>query len=888
MRQLLQRAWYLIRHRQFEADLAEEMEFHRSMTTAREFGSAALARNQARDVWIWPWLQDIAQDVRFAVRLLVKDRRFTLAAIVALALGIAANNTVFTFINTALFNELPFERPERVVGIGTRDARGREGSLSYLDFQDWRASARTFAGIAATANGAMSVSDEVRAPERVNGSYVSANAFRLIGREPMAGRSFLPEDERPGAPSVVMLGYGVWMARYGGDAGIVGRAIRINGIPSTVVGIMPDGFRFPGTAEVWQPLPALAGLTGATRDARSLSVLGRMADGVSIEQARTDLSTIAARLARQYPDTNKNITATVAPMLDAFRRFTWPILMTMMGAVVFVLLIACANVASLLLARAANRSREIAIRASLGASRWRIVRQLLIESLLLAALAGGLGLILSLWGVRYFGVAFDASEIGGDRFTTPYWVDLSMNARVFAFLAALCLGSSIVFGLVPALHVSKTNLNDVLKDASRSAAGSLRARRWTGALMIGELALTLVLLAGAGLMARSFVTHYRTNLGIDTSRLVVARVNLPLQKYATADQRKAFLERLNERLGSNPSLASSAIASDMPFAWQGPAARALTVDGLATIAGEPSPEVSSVNVVGRYFDTLGLRIARGRALAASDGEIGHEGAIVNQRFVDMFLTPRGGGAPRVLNNDPLGTRIRLSVPRAAGPPGPWLTIVGVVQTLPAFGPVVSGDPPVVYVPLRTEAAPGRVVSVIVHSASAPAGVAAVTALLRDEVRALDADLPLYAIQTLDDVVARTRYPLRLMGSLFALLALIAVVLSSVGLFALTSHSVAERTQEIGVRMALGAQKAEVVWLFVRRTLAQLAIGLTLGLGGALATGKLLQSFLVRTDARDPVTIAMVVCLLMVVSLVACVIPARRASRIDPVVALRYE
>jgi predicted permease len=902
MRRFLNRAWHLIRRRRFEADLAEEMEFHRAMkqqeleeqgiettqaaaAARRAFGSNALARDNARDEWISIWLRDIAKDVRFAARLLARDRRFTLAAVAALALGIAANTTIFTFINTALFKDLPFDQPRRLLALGTADVRGplpdapgpRRDGVSWADFQDWRAASRTFAGMAADSGATMNLSDEGRAPERFRGAFISANTFDLLRVKPVLGRGFLASDEKPGATPVLILGYAVWQSRYGVDPSVIGRTVRVNDVPSIVIGVMPAGFRYPMIAEVWQPLSLVSGLATAKRDARSLNVIGRLADSVTAAQARADLSAITERLAREHPDTNRGIAATLAPPMDGVRRSGKPFFVTLMGAVGFVLLIACANVANLLLARAATRSHEIAIRASLGATRWRIVRQLLIESVLLATIAGIVGLILSVYGVRYFGVVFDAVETAApDRAATPYWVDLTMDGRVFAFVAALCLGTSLVFGLVPALHVSKTDVNDVLKDSGRSP-GSARVRRWTGALMIFELALTLVLLTGAGLLVRSFLTRYRTDLVIDTTNLFTGRLTLPVQKYRTPEAQWAFFERLDQRLASHPALAAATIASDVPLVSSGGVSRQLSIDGRPQASRQKPPAVSSVRVGGRYFETLGLRLVQGRAFATDDAAAGRAVAIVNQRFATLFFP----------GEDPLGRRIRLDRPDAAdnGAAAPWLTIVGVVQTLPQLMPGGLSPEAVAFAPFRAEPGSMRVVSLLVRGRSGTSGD---VKLVRDEIRALDPDLPLFAVQTLDEVVAGTRYPIRMIGSLFGLLALNALILASVGLFALTAHGVAQRTHEIGIRMALGARASQVAWLFMRRTLVQLAIGLLLGLGGALAVGQLLQAFLSGTDARDPITLAGVVTLLIVVSLTACFLPARRAARLDPAAALRHE
>jgi putative ABC transport system permease protein len=887
MRQLVRRISYALRRRRIEADLAEELAFHqamrqqdfeaRGMTPAdaalaarRAIGNTALARNDARDVWIWPWLQDVSQDVRFGARILAKDRRFTFAAVVALGLGMAVNNSVFMMINTAMIRDLPFDEPRALVAVQTVDRDGREGGISYLDFEELKGAGHPFAGLAASASssvGTMNVSEEGRPPERFRGSYISASAFDLLRSKPLIGRSFLAEDDRAGAPAVLMLGYGVWQSRYGGDPAVVGRSVRVNDVPSTVIGVMPRGFAFPFTAEMWQPLSLLPDLAAARRDARTLTVFGRLATAADLAGARADFDRIAARLARDHPDTNKDIRLTVKPLRETYAGFAAPALMTLMGAVGFVLLIACANVANLLLARAAHRSREIAIRASLGATRRRIVRQLLIECVLLAAVAGTLGLLLSMFGVRLIAVGFDTMEVGApDRTATPYWVDLSVNGATYAFLGAMCLFATLAFGLIPALQISRIDVNHMLKDGGRSGGG-VRATRWAGALMIAELALTCVLLAGAGLLWRNFLAHYRADLVIDASNLVTMRIALPATRYGTADRRHQFLARLEDRLAGVSAFSSVAIGSDIPLVTLGGSRRQLAIDGRAPVPGETPPMVSGVSMGRRYFETAGIPLAKGWA--------DPEGAIVNQRFAAMFFP----------NDDPVGHRIRLTRPNAAGAPTPWITITGVSQTLPQFGPPNSGrsDEPVAYVPFRADPAPPPFVSILARGE-----LAAVTAAMREEVRALDPNLPLYSIQTVEQAVARTRWPNRVIGTWFGLLAVIALALASVGLFAVTAHGVAERTQEIGVRMALGAQTSDVVWLFVRRTVLHLAVGLTLGLGGTLMVGQLLTIFLARTSPRDPVALTAVLILVIVVSLTACVLPARRAARVDPVVALRYE
>jgi predicted permease len=808
----------------------------------------------------------LLQDLKFAVRLLVKDRWFTAVAALALALGIGVNATVFTFVNAVLIRGLPFDDPDRIMSIGTRDARGRDRGLSYLEFQDWRHDNRSFTGMAAFSGQTMNVSDEGRAPERFAGPYMSANAFALIGVKPLLGRDFLPEDDRPGAPPVVLLGNGIWKNRYGSDPAVIGRVIKVNELPATVIGVMAEGFKFPLNADLWVPIVNLAGLTDQKRDARNFEAFGRLAPGVSVGQAQTELNAVATRLAHDFPATNKDVTAAVMTFNERYNGGQIKLIfLSLMGAVGFVLLIACANVANLLLARSANRSREISVRVSLGATRWRIVRQLLVESLLLAIISGVLGLGLSLIGIRLFDAA--VADVG-----KPYWIQFTFDARVFGFLAAICLGTGLIFGLAPALHVSKTDINEVLKEGGRSGSG-LRARRWTGVLIVAELALTLVLLSGAGFMMRSLLVLYQRDVGVETSHLLTVRLQLPNRKYTTPEQRRDFYKRLDERLAAIGNVQASTITTNPPMGGGNP--RLLVVEGREPAAGEQPQTVTQVMIGSRYFETIGLQIARGRAFDELDGTAGHENAIVNQRFVAMHFP----------GEDPIGRRIRLTPegPAQGAAAAPTVvTIVGIAPTVRQRNFQELLPDPVVYVPLRSQA-PNFAMLML----RTPGDPAALTAAVREEVRALDADLPLFGILTLDQALAQGRWMFQVIGTMFTVFALIALALSAVGLYAVTAYSVSQRTQEIGVRMALGAQAQQVWWLILRGSIVQLTIGLAIGIGGAIGVGKLLDSVLVKSGS-DSLTLSTIAALLTLVALAACFWPARRATRLDPVSALRYE
>jgi predicted permease len=808
------------------------------------------------------------QDLRYAVRLLIKDKWFTLVAAVALALGIGVNNTVFTFVNAVLIRGLPFDDPDRIMSLGTRDARNRDRGLSYLEFQDWRDNTKAFTGMAGFSGQTMNVSDEGRAPERFAGPYISGNAFKLIGERPILGRDFLPEDDRPGAAPVVILGNGIWKNRYGSDRNVIGRTVKVNELPMTVIGVMPEGFKFPINADLWVPAVHLAGLADQKCDARNFEVFGRLADGVAVARAQAELKPIADRLAHDFPETNKDVKPTVMTFNDRYNGGQIRLIfLTLMGAVGFVLLIACANVANLLLARSANRAREISVRVSLGATRGRIVRQLLVESVLLALIAGVFGLGLSMIGIELFDRA--VADVG-----KPYWIQFTLDGRVFAFLAAVCLGTAFIFGLAPALHVSKTDINEVLKEGGRSGSG-LRARRWTSTLIVVELALTLVLLAGAGYMVRSFITLYQRDVGIETAHILTMRLQLPNRKYPTPEQRREFFKRLDDRLSALGNVTAATITTNPPMG--GGNSRVLVVEGREPAAGEQPQTVTQVMIGSRYFDTAGLTLLRGRAFNELDGMPGQANAIVNQRFVAMHFP----------NEDPIGRRIRLANDgpspggAAAGPT--VVTIVGVSPTVRQRNFQEVLPDPVVYLPLRSEPPPFAMLMI-----RTPGDPSALTAAVREEVRAIDLDLPLFGIMTLDAALAQGRWMFQVIGTMFAAFAFIALALSAVGLYAVTAYSVSQRTQEIGVRMALGAQATQVWWLVLRGTLIQLVIGLTIGVAGGFGVGKLLSSVLVQSDARDAVTLSSIAALLVVVSIVACLWPARKATRLNPVSALRYE
>jgi predicted permease len=811
------------------------------------------------------------QDLRLAVRLLVKDKWFTAVAALALALGIGVNTTVFTFANAVVLRGLPFADPDSIVSISMTDARGRFLGVSRLDLIDYRDGARSFSHLAALTGASLNVSEQGRPAEQYLGTYGSADLFESIGQRPQLGRDFAAADDVAGAEPVVILSDSLWKSRYGADRTVLGRAIKINDRVCTIIGVMPPEMRFPFNNDMWLPFALLPPpFHQAKRDVRNLQVVGRLAPGATLRQARTEIETIVTRLAHDHPDTNKDVHATVVTYND---RVAGPqiklVVFSLLGAVGFVLLIACANVANLLLARSAQRTREIAVRVSLGASRWRIVRQLLVESLVLSIGSGLIGFAVGVAGIRTLDAMLSDPTLG-----KPYWMKFTIDPIVIAFLAGICVGTGVLFGLAPALHVSNTDVNEVMKEAGgRSGTGGRRARRWTSALIVAEVTLTLVLLAGAALMMRSFLVLYRMDVGTDTSHVLTMRLTLPLAKYPQPQPRVDVYQRIEQRLRAIGSVQASGLTSNPPMF--GGSLRQLEVEGRAPDPDGRRPEVTAVPVSAGYFDALGIRVLRGRMLADTDGTPGHESALVNQQFVAMHFN----GA------DPIGRRITLvdAQPSAQQSAPATATIVGIVPPMRQRNFQDAQPDPVVYLPYRAD--PQRFMFLVLRTAGDPALAAP---LVREQVRAIEPDLPLFGVMTLDQLLAQQRWTFRVFGGMFTIFASIALVLSAVGLYAVTAYSVTQRTAEIGVRMALGAQAKQVVWLILQRSLVQLAIALPIGIAGAVGVGRLLQSVIVKSNGRDSLTLAAITLLMIAVSLAACVWPARRAMRLDPVSALRYE
>jgi putative ABC transport system permease protein len=831
------------------------------------FGGLDQLKEACRDVRRPPALADLGADLRFASRTLAKDWRFTVGAVLTLALAMGVANTTFILTYARLMRDLPFERPERVALVRTMDGRGRDGGVSYPDFEDFRRDSRVFDGRAAVlAIGTISLGRDGAVPEQFDGLYVSADTFTVLHVKPVLGRDFSAADDRPGAEAVAIIASSVWKSRYGASRDVLGRKVSVNGTtPATIIGVMSDGFHFVDTTDVWLPLSQMPGSTRQRREARGLLMIGRLPDGTGLDRVRAELSSVAANLAVAHPETNKGVRPLVNSFYEAYNGgglLTDSLTLLELLVAAFVLLIASANLANLLLARAAFRSREIAIRVAIGATRWRIVRQLLIESLLLAFVA---------W-VLAVGGSWLSLKLSTPHVDLPYW-RLKMDVRLLGMLAAVALLTTGLFGLAPALHASRRGTADGLKDGGRMSA-SRETRRWTHALLVGQFALTLALLNGAGLTGKAFYRAYALDRIVQTSDAVTTFVRLPPQTYATPEQRVAFHQQLRDRLLAVPDITASAVASAAPFSPAG--RRQLTaVDGRPV--SDPPPDIRTVVVEPAYFHTVVRGLVLGESFSELHGTPGHEAAIVNQRFADVYL---GAGSP-------IGHHLELRPPtiqrtylrEAEGPAPPVrVTIVGLS---PDIRQGQEDAVPVVYLPFRAEAP--AAVTLIVRGSGGPARV--VTAA-RQAAHAIDPDLALGVVRTLDDLRDRSRGAES--ASQFAKISGLALVLSGVGLYSALAYAVRRRTQEIAIRMALGAQATHVRWLFLKSSAWVVVGGLAVGLPASLVVGRLLQNNVVRFDSRDSAMLIAMVAVLAVVALVASIVPARRATRLEPTVALRIE
>jgi predicted permease len=800
------------------------------------------------------------RDLRYAFRTLLTHRWFSAAIVLTLALGIGLNTMVFALVNAVLFRPLSIPGGERLVTINLRERNnpGDESQVSLPDLRDYRASATAFETIEAAAGDEAVLAENDHAPQSYRMNRITPGLFAMLRTPPVLGRPFGTADGAAGAAPVVLIGYSVWKDRYGLAPSVIGRVVRVNEKPTTIVGVMPEDFRFPQSQDVWIPLVPTKELED--RSSRGLQLFAYLKPGVTREQATANLSSVSNRLSAQYPDADKNLAAFVQTFHERYNGGNIQIVFfSLLGAVGLVLMIACANVANMLLGRALGRQREISIRFALGASRRQIVQQLLLESVILSSLGGVAGLGFAAFGVHAFDLA--TRDVG-----KPYWILFQMDWQAFGYCAVMCIVSGMLFGLAPALRATRVDLNSTLKDGTR-AAGSRHGGYLTGALVIGQFALTLVLLSGAGLFVRSFFDALSLNPTIPSAQILSARFHLPRSRYKEIDSRVRFAEQADAKLRALPGVSHVAIESDLPE--MGAMGRPIEIDGRQD---EPKhrPGAAFLVLVPGFFSTINLPLQQGRDFAVDDGDKGKETAIVTRDFASKFWPKEGA----------LGKRFRTYLDD--NKPGPWLTVIGVSSDL--VQEPQSGNPrPLAFLPDRLEG--NYWMALMVRTSGNPESLAGA---VRGVIQSLDADLPLSEVRTLADGIHRNQWYLRVFGTLFGTFAVIGLVMASVGIYAVIAQATGSRTQEIGVRMALGATSGSILALILRRGIWQLAIAIAIGLAAAVPAVKVMSRVGMRVSATDPLAFGAVVALLGAVGLFACWLPARRAAALDPVKAIRYE
>jgi putative ABC transport system permease protein len=800
-------------------------------------------------------------DVRYAIRNLVRRPGFTLVAVITLALGIGANSAIFSAINALLLKPLPIPNQDRVVAIWDKNpSRAIEhNEVAFANYLDWRAQNHSFNQLALERWWSTNLTGGDM-PERIQGFLVTTNFFDAVGVKPVQGRNFLEGESEPGKDGVAIIAYSLWQRRFGSDPAILNKTITTNGVARTVIGVLPEGFNYPKGAEIYSPIAITAELT-KSRGSHSYYVIGRLRDRVTLQSAQADIDTIAARLATQYPDTNVGLGAKVYPIVADTTRFYSTAMWIMMAAVGFVLLIACANVANLMLARAGGRQKEIALRAALGASRWRIVRQLLVECVIIALMGGVAGTVVALWGI-------DLLRAGNPGEAAKYadgWKNLGINYQVLAFTLGLSLLTGFVFGLAPAWQVSKPDVNDALKEGGRQAGGG--SHRLRSLLVVSEIALSLILLIGAGLFIRSFVALLRSDPGFNPEGVLTTNLNLPIAKYKGDSQRAAFYTDLVARVKTLPGVQSAAAVNYIPMGG------ANSSDAFL-VEGAPEPPRGQENV-GRYrvctpdyFQTMGISVLQGRSFSDQDKAGSLPVVIVNETLARRFW-PAG---------DALGKRIRFYGPLDKAP---WMQIVGIVQDVKheLNLPVV----PEYYLPHAQDSWNAMVM--VARTSVDPSSMAG---QIRQQVLAIDKDQPVFDIKTMNEVRAISVSVYSIGSITMTIFGVVALLLAAVGIYGVMAFAVSQRTKEIGIRMALGARALDVLKLVLRNGMSLAAIGAVFGIAGAFAITRLMASLLFGVSPTDVVTFASVTAVLLLVALLACYLPARRATKVDPLVALRYE
>jgi predicted permease len=803
----------------------------------------------------------LLQDLRYAVRTLLANPGFTITAILCLSLGIGLNSAIFSVVDGILLQPFPFPDPDRLVVLNSTNQRAgvNRSALSWLDYRDLRDANTTLSSLAAFTGRTLTISDGTGEPERFLGATVSSSLFSLLGTPPALGRDFTETDDRGGAERVVMLSDEVWQLRYNGDRAIIGRSISINGFPHTVIGVMPPKFMFPETNRLWVPLAPYYESTA--RDVRALQVFARLKPGVTAEQASTDLGGIAGRLATTYPTENDGWSAVIRPLK------TWMIpdevqlaILAMMGAVTLVLLIACSNVANLLLARASVRHREISIRAALGAGRLRIIRQLLTEAVIIGLLSAPLGIVFA-W------VTLALLDRGIPPDSIPYFIHWALDSRSIAYTVAIALGTGLVFGMVPALHATRSNLQDSLKEGARGATGGRRAWLRNG-LVVVEIAMSLVLLVGASLFVRSFLNLQNNTVGFDTTPLMTMRFYLPGAGYEAVGAKERRVQDIVRRVEGLPGVQAAFASNFVPLGGGGGGGNVI-VEGKTVARGE-EPGISFIGATPRLRQTLDVALMSGRDITESEETTRTPVALVNQAMAKQ-LWP---------GEDSIGRRFRV-----VGDESPeWFTVVGVIadfrhgtgrSSVQAF--------PSAYVPYSF--APTLNTGVTIRVDCDPARI---TTAVREQIRLADQALPVFQIRTMEDLRQFSFWRFKVFGWMFSGFGAVALLLAAIGVYGVLSYSVSQRRQEIGVRMALGAARGDVLRLVVGQGVTLAALGVIIGIVAALGVTQFIKTLLYNVTASDPLSFSIVAMFLSLVAIAASYVPARRAMGVDPIIALRND
>ncbi|MEN3339792.1 MAG: putative transport system permease protein [Acidobacteriota bacterium] len=809
-------------------------------------------------------MHQLFSDVRSGVRMLVKYPTLSIVAVLTLGLGIGLSTTVFCVVNGGMFKGLPFPDPDRIVAVvSTNGAQNQPGrAISVQDFAVWEQRQTSFEKMGAYGFAAMNLSNDEGRPERYSGGQLTVSAFETLRVEPVLGRGFRAGDDRPGAEPVVLLSYALWRDRFGASPALLGRTIRASGVERTVIGVMPETFAFPIREALWTPL-SIDPLATQRGQGPDTLVIARLKPGVSLEQARAQAKTISGQLEREFPATNRGVGSDVLPYArTVLGPEVYGLLYTMLGAGIGVLLIACVNVSNLLVARASLRRREVAVRMALGAGRGRVVRQHLTEVLVLATAGGAIGVLLSIFGMRWFTQALSVNP-------PPFWIRFDLDYRVMLFVTGLVVLASLFAGALPAMHAVRVSAGTVLKDDSRSAT-SASLGRFSSVLVVAELAVSCGLLIAAGLMIKSVVQLKNVKMPFGIEHVLTARVDLPRTTYPDSAASIRFFEQLLPRLRALPDVDGATLSDGLPAAGNG--SIAVQIEGKAYPSVSDYPLAREGIVTAGYFETFRAQVLRGREFSTSDTAGSQPVAIVNESFARTHFP----------GTDPIGHQMKRIRP---GAKEPWLTIVGVVPDLIMEGIGNNNASPVgYYIPIaQSDVANG--VRIAVRTRSDPATM---TSFMRSAVTSLDPELAIYEVETMARVIERQTWFYTVFGTFFMTFGICALFLAAAGLYGVMSFAVTQRTREMGVRVALGAQGRQLILLIMRKSVLQLVVGLSLGLALALLASGALQPVLYHVNPRDSMVFASVVMTLATASVIASFLPARRVTRIDPVIALANE